>query len=98
MLENKLELFQRSENNIWTDKYIGKNILQSHLNENNNAASRQYDSRINIIKWIHKVIKPNAKIVDLGCGPGLYAYKLGKLGHSVFGIDVNKESIKYAKL
>ena len=37
------------------------------------------------------------KILDLGCGPGLYAYELGKLGHNVLGIDFNKESINYAQ-
>jgi SAM-dependent methyltransferase len=96
MLGNELKLFQRSENNIWTDEYIGKNLLKSHLDENDNAASRKYDLRINTINWIHNMIKPNSKIIDFGCGPGLYDYELGKLGHTVFGIDINKESIKYA--
>jgi 2-polyprenyl-3-methyl-5-hydroxy-6-metoxy-1,4-benzoquinol methylase len=32
----------------------------------------------------------------LGCGPGLYAYELGRLGYNVLGIDFNKESVYYA--
>jgi SAM-dependent methyltransferase len=96
MLGNELKLFQRNESNIWTDEYIGKNLLKSHLDEKDNTASRKYDLRINTVNWINNMIKPNSRIIDLGCGPGLYAYELGKLGHTVFGIDINNESIKYA--
>jgi 2-polyprenyl-3-methyl-5-hydroxy-6-metoxy-1,4-benzoquinol methylase len=87
MLGNELKLFQRSENNIWTDEYVSKNLLKAHLDENSNAASRKYDLRINTINWINNMIKPNSRIIDFGCGPGLYAYELGKLGHTVFGMD-----------
>jgi 2-polyprenyl-3-methyl-5-hydroxy-6-metoxy-1,4-benzoquinol methylase len=97
MLEKELTLFQRSKETIWTDGYIGKSLLKAHLDESNNGASRKAELRIKTINWIHNNIKPNASILDLGCGPGLYSYELGKLGHKVLGIDFNKESINYAK-
>jgi len=97
MYENELELFQRSNETIWTDEYISKTLLNIHLDESNDAASRKPKKRIDIVNWINKSIKPNSKIVDLGCGPGLYDYELGKLGHKVLGIDFNKESINYAQ-
>jgi SAM-dependent methyltransferase len=97
MFRKELELFQRSKETIWTDKYISKNLLASHLDESSDGASRVNDSRIKIINWIKNKIGKNSKVIDLGCGPGLYSYELGKTGHKVFGIDSNKESINYAQ-
>jgi ubiquinone/menaquinone biosynthesis C-methylase UbiE len=96
MYDNQLKLFQRSKDAIWTDEYISKSLLNAHFDESNDGASRKYDRRVSIINWINKRIEPHSKIIDLGCGPGLYAYELGKLGHNVLGIDFNKESINYA--
>jgi 2-polyprenyl-3-methyl-5-hydroxy-6-metoxy-1,4-benzoquinol methylase len=97
MFKEELELFQRSKETIWTDEYISKILLASHLDESSDGASRINNSRIKIINWINNKIGNNSKIIDLGCGPGLYSYELGKIGHNVFGIDFNKESINYAK-
>ena len=36
------------------------------------------------------------KILDLGCGPGLYAELLAKKGHSITGVDFSENSIQYA--
>ena len=82
---------------IWTDEYICKSLLKAHLDESTDAASRKLSRRIEIINWINARIRANSKIIDFGCGPGLYAYELGKMGHNVLGIDFNIESINYAK-
>jgi len=97
MYNNELKLFQTSVNKLWTDEHISKSMLDAHLNETHDGASRKQEKRLKIINWINDKIKPNSKILDLGCGPGLYAYELGKLGHNVLGVDFNKESINYAK-
>jgi len=96
MYKNVLELFQRSNEAIWTDEHISKALLDTHLDESTDAASRKQERRTDIINWINKNIKQNSKIIDLGCGPGLYANELGKIGHNVMGIDFNKKSINYA--
>ena len=96
MYKNDLELFQRSNETIWTDEYICKTLLESHLDESNDAASRKNENRANIINYINNNIKPSSKIIDLGCGPGLYSYELGKLGHNVLGVDFNMASFDYA--
>ncbi|MDR2569609.1 MAG: class I SAM-dependent methyltransferase [Oscillospiraceae bacterium] len=96
MYSNELKLFQRGRDLIWTDEHISKSLLDAHIDESNDAASRRYENRIDIVNWINKYTKQNSKIIDFGCGPGLYAYELGKLGHTVFGIDFNKASINYA--
>ena len=97
MYENELGLFQRSNDSIWTDEHISKSLLAAHLDESNDSASRQSHKRVEIINWIKSNIKPNSKIIDFGCGPGLYAYELGNSGHNVLGVDFNKESINYAQ-
>jgi SAM-dependent methyltransferase len=96
MYNNELQIFQRSNEAIWTDEYISKSLLDAHLDESNDGASRKSNIRADILNWINKRIEPHSKIIDLGCGPGLYAYEFGKLGHNVLGIDFNKESINYA--
>jgi 2-polyprenyl-3-methyl-5-hydroxy-6-metoxy-1,4-benzoquinol methylase len=77
MFDKELKLFQRSNETIWTDEYIGKNLLEAHLDESGDGASRRKEFREEIINWINSIIKPNSKILDLGCGPGLYSYELG---------------------
>jgi SAM-dependent methyltransferase len=97
MYINELGLFQRSNEAIWTDEHIAKTLLEAHLDESYDAASRKSENREIILNWINKKIKPASKILDLGCGPGLYVYELGKMGHYVLGIDFNKASYDYAK-
>lgn len=38
-----------------------------------------------------------ARVLDLGCGPGLYAQRLARLGHAVTGLDFSPASIDYAR-
>jgi len=96
MYNNELKLFQKSIESIWTDGHISKSLLEAHLDESSDAASRKHNSRLDIVNWINSKIRPNSNIIDLGCGPGLYAYELGKLEHNVMGIDFNRKSIDYA--
>ncbi|ULQ58812.1 methyltransferase domain-containing protein [Brucepastera parasyntrophica] len=97
MYAKNLSLFQRSADTIWTDPYISKNLLESHLDDTSDGASRNSETRKKTIEWINSRIAPGSTILDLGCGPGLYANDLAGLGHHVTGIDVNRESIQYAQ-
>lgn len=97
MFDAELKLFQRSNEAIWTDEHISKSLLEAHIDESHDAASRTSPKRTEIINWINNNVKSHSKIIDLGCGPGLYAYELGRLGHKVLGVDFNKESINYAQ-
>jgi len=50
-----------------------------------------------VIKWILEITgHSDMKILDLGCGPGLYAEQLAAYGHRVTGIDFSQNSIQYA--
>jgi SAM-dependent methyltransferase len=98
MYIDELKLFQRSNEAIWTDEYISKSLLEAHLDDSNDGASRKPEKRVEIINWVNNSIKPSSKIIDLGCGPGLYSYELGKLGHYALGVDFNKASYDYANV
>ena len=96
MYKNDLELFQKSNETIWTDEHISKTLLEAQLDESTDAGSRKPENRKTIVNWINEKIKPCSKIIDLGSGPGLYSYELGLLGHNILGIDFNKTSYDYA--
>lgn len=83
----------------WHDPEFSRRMLREHLAQDHDAASR----RMSIIDlhaaWIHrKVLRERpATVLDLGCGPGFYADRLSRLGHSVTGIDISPASIDYAR-
>jgi SAM-dependent methyltransferase len=83
---------------MWTDDYISGELLSVHLNENLDLASRKKTTVTSTVNWIlDKAKGENLEILDLGCGPGLYAEILANRGHNVTGVDFSKRSIEYAK-
>ncbi|MBN1187260.1 MAG: methyltransferase domain-containing protein [Bacteroidales bacterium] len=96
-LSNKPQLYEKGTAVMWTDPYISQQLLELHLNPDHDIASRSKAKIENISRWIlERSNKPNMKILDLGCGPGLYAELFAKKGHSVIGIDISANSIQYA--
>lgn len=83
---------------LWNNPYISTQMLKYHLDPNINAASRTKDFMDKSINWISRIINigSESKILDLGCGPGLYTNEFAKRGAKVTGIDVSTNSIEYA--
>lgn len=96
MIFDDLKAYQRSEHFIWTDDYISQNMLTAHLDLSSDAASRNINTIERTIEWILDKT-PQGKVLDLGCGPGLYDSLLAKKGYHVTGIDISERSISYAK-
>lgn len=101
-LINKLsqnpKLFEKGTALFGDDPHISKHMLQAHLNAKWDAASRRDTIICNTVNWISEnFIEKKSDILDLGCGPGLYAKKIASLGHHILGIDYSKRSIEYAK-
>ncbi len=99
-LSQKPKLFVRSNAAFWDDEHISKKMLEAHLNPDWNAASRKISIINKSVEWLNKKILENqdCKILDLGCGPGLYASRLAELGYSITGIDYSHRSINYARI
>lgn len=50
----------------------------------------------NTVEFLSKDLMENSKIMDLACGTGTYSIALGKQGHEVTGIDLDKKMIEIA--
>ncbi len=95
---NKPALYEPGTAFMWTDAHISKQLLQLHLNGDVDLASRSTSTIKTTIEWILSQTPDGAMdILDLGCGPGLYAEKLARMGHRVTGMDISSGSIRHAQ-
>jgi SAM-dependent methyltransferase len=83
----------------WNDPDFSQRMLEEHLSQDHDAASRRTELIDQHVEWLHREVLSGkaTKILDLGCGPGLYASRLAKLGHVCVGIDFSPASIAYAQ-
>ncbi len=91
--------YERTDDLFWRDPHISTQLLKAHLDESNPLASRSTEFIEQSVAWIESCASPitHPRILDLGCGPGLYATRLARCGYSVTGIDVSPASLAYAK-
>jgi SAM-dependent methyltransferase len=94
----KPDLFEPGEPHFWDDPHIAKGMLEAHLNPTHDAASHRPET---IDKEVKNLIASGAlklgdKVLDLGCGPGLYASRLASQGVKVTGVDISQNSLNYA--
>ncbi len=83
----------------WNDPDFSRRMLREHLTQSHDLASRRFEIIDRHVDWIHRRLlsgKPS-RILDLGCGPGLYANRFAMLGHDCTGIDFSPASIAYAQ-
>ena len=74
-------------------------MLAEHLNQAHGAASRRFETIDSHVTWLHREILATrpSRVLDLGCGPGLYTSRLATLGHQCTGIDFAPAAIAYAR-
>jgi SAM-dependent methyltransferase len=98
-LQKKPLPYTMGEPLFWNDPYISKQMLIAHLDPTTNAASRKPEAIDKSVSWIiqESNIKPGNSVLDLGCGPGLYASRLAQKGFQVTGVDFSPNSINYAR-
>jgi SAM-dependent methyltransferase len=90
----------RDGDNIpWSDPDFSRRMLAEHLSQEHDAASRRTELIEQHVGWIHRDVLAGrrTKILDLGCGPGLYASRLASLGHECVGVDYSPASIEHAR-
>ncbi len=77
------------DNIPWHDPEFSARMLQEHLSQDHDAASRRAAIIEEHVAWLHRHILRGepARVLDLGCGPGFYSSRLARLGHSCTGID-----------
>ena len=99
ILSKKPELYEQSTAKFWDDEHISNEMLKAHLDPTWDAASRNHSFIAKSVDWITQLAPPlqYRKLLDLGCGPGLYADNFCKNGYEVTGIDYSHRSIDYAR-
>ena len=90
------EFYTASE--LWTNEHTAQQMLHYHLNDDIEASSRNSAFIEKSCDWIaeHFHIE-GKKVIDFGCGPGLYAQRLAQKGAFVTGIDFSGNSINHAR-
>ena len=96
-LKNSPQIYAESDDKFWDDEHISKYMLAAHLDPEGDAATRKKAGIIDSVNWITELCGgTNKKLLDLGCGPGIYAELLTEKGFEVTGIDFSRRSIDYA--
>jgi len=74
--------------NNFYDNFHKKTIFQKRVVNSKNFTYRD------LLKVIIKLVKPNCKILDIGCGAGTIDFFLASKGNYVTGIDVSLTAIE----
>jgi SAM-dependent methyltransferase len=98
-LMEKPEPYAPGDLDFWDDDHISQRALEAHLDPDTDAASRRPDFMDASVRFIAKTAGGlnGKRILDLGCGPGLYAQRLAAQKATVTGLDISRTSIAYAK-
>jgi len=94
-----LEPWGEGEKIPWHEPGFSRRMLEEHLSQTHDLASRRFDRVDRQVSWIDEEILSHrpSRVLDLGCGPGLYTERLSRLGHQCVGIDYSPASIEYAR-
>lgn len=90
--------WSEGDNIPWHEPGFSERMLREHLTQDHDHASRRFETIDRHVAWIHNDLlsaRPT-RILDLGCGPGLYTSRLAQLGHECLGVDYSPASIAYA--
>lgn len=84
---------------LWTDEHTSKQMLACHLDPTLDLSSRNHAFIDRSVAWVAREfdVGEGTRIVDFGCGPGLYTTRFSRLGAEVTGIDFSTRSIEYAR-
>lgn len=81
----------------WDEPGFSARMLENHLFQEHDWASRTNAVIDAQVAFLHRSLPANARVLDLGCGPGLYTSRLAALGHACTGVDFSPASISNAR-
>lgn len=83
----------------WNDPAFSERMLAQHLDQSHSAASRRLPEirgQVQVmLDWLG--LRPGHRLLDVTCGPGLYAREFATRGVEVTGIDFGPASMRYAR-
>ncbi len=83
----------------WNDPAFSQRMLLEHLDQSHGAASRVVAERQQQISWLRDKLglEAGSHLLDVTCGPGLYAVEFARQGCQVTGIDFGPAAIEHAR-
>jgi SAM-dependent methyltransferase len=82
----------------WGRPEYARRLLREHLDQSHDGASRRRSVIASQVRRLRRLVPPApARILDAGCGPGLYAVPLATLGHDVTAVDVSAPALRHAR-
>ena len=84
---------------LWTDEHTSERMLAFHLDREIDVSSRRTEFIEQAVAWMADRfhLSHGRRVIDFGCGPGLYTSRLAKRGATVSGVDFSPRSIHYAR-
>lgn len=83
---------------LWTRPHLAGEMLKHHLSQDSAHASRPVVDIDRVIAWLDGQLElAGRRVIDLGCGPGLYARRMARRGARVTGVDFSANSLDYAR-
>ena len=94
----KPPLYTKTQTPFWDDEHISGQMLNAHLDPDFEGASRKLPFIEASVRWIEGLVPAAGyrRLIDFGCGPGIYAEKFARAGYNVTGVDLSRRSIRYA--
>jgi ubiquinone/menaquinone biosynthesis C-methylase UbiE len=88
-----------AKNLPWNEPAFSERMLREHLDESHGAATRIAAERAVQLEWlwVKLNLQSGRQVLDVTCGPGLYAVELARRGCHVVGVDFSPAAIAYAK-
>ena len=83
---------------LWTRPHLAAQMLEHHLSQASEHSSRPIPVIENTVEWIDRQLDLGGKrVIDLGCGPGLYARRMAQRGARVDSL-VHRNNLLYVWL
>ena len=83
---------------LWTGPHLARKMLEHHLSQESEHSSRKLEDIGRIVTWLDGQLGfAGRKVIDLGCGPGLYARRMARCGARVTGVDFSAVALDYAR-
>jgi len=94
-IKQDVPIFSHSKDSIWLDAHLAPQMLAAHLDTEFDGATRNAEYINQSMAWLTQKCPAQSfpKLLDMGCGPGIYAEKFYEAGYQVKGIDFSKLSI-----
>lgn len=87
----------------WHEPAFSERMLAIHLDQRTHMASRTLDVIGHHVGWLCERLRVLAgaerglRVLDVGCGPGLYCHEIARRGHETVGFDFAPAPLDHAR-